>query len=178
MRRLLEQDNEKITKRYLEQNKGEQMKYNFLTMVAGLILMLGFQPVEAQTAAKKIPAKETSLIAHLVKEANQPDYHTADDVYLSVTIGNTAYIAELKSGKVLSASRAGNPSGGFSGAFVEVRVNLLNKSKEETAQGAGQILKLTGSKWKRIALNETDYQCRDVKSVPKATLKALKIECN
>ena len=149
------------------------MKTKILTIIAGLILTLTlFQAAQAQTA------KESSLIAYLVKEANQPDYHSAGDVYLTVTIGKTAYIAELKSGKVVSQKKAANPSGGLSGAYAEVQVNLMNKSKEETAQGAGQILKLTGSKWKRIALNESDYQCSDVKSVPKATLKALKVECN
>jgi DNA-directed RNA polymerase specialized sigma54-like protein len=146
-----------------------------LTIIAGLIFTLTvFQTAEAQ----KLSAKETSLISHLVKEANQPGYHSADDKYLRVTIGKSSYIAELKSGKVIEQIRAANSSGGFSGTYAEVQVNLLNKNKQETAQGAGQILKLTGSKWKRIALNETDYQCADVKSVPKATLKALKVECN
>lgn len=136
------------------------------------MLTLSFQTASAQTK------KEPTLISHLVKEANQPGYHTADDKYLRVTIGNIDYIAELKSGKVISQSKAEYASGGFSGAYAEVSLNLLNKSKQETAQGAGQILKLTGSNWKRVALSEGDYQCADVKSVPKATLKALKVECN
>lgn len=149
------------------------MKFKFLAIIASLIFTLAlFQTVNAQTA------KESSLIAYLVKEANQPDYHSADDKYLRVTIGNTDYIAELKSGKVVEQNRAANRSGGLSGAYAEVQINLMNKNKKETAQGAGQILKLTGGKWKRIARNETDYQCADVKSVPKAVLKALKIECN
>jgi len=150
------------------------MKFKFLTIIAGLFFMLtlSFQTSSAQTK------KESTLISHLVKEANQPDYHTADDKYLRVTIGNTDYVAELKSGKVVEQNRAGNRSGGFSGAYAEVSLNLLNKNKQETAQGAGQILKLTGTKWKKIALSEGDYQCADVKSIPKATLKALKVECN
>ena len=149
------------------------MKFNFFVVIAGLVFtLLLFQTAQAQTV------KESSLIAHLVKEANQPDYHTADDVYLAVTIGKTKYIAELTSGKVVGQSKAKTASGGFSGVYVEVTVNLLNKSKEETAQGAGQILKLSGGKWKRIALNETDYKCSDVKSVPKAVLKALKVDRN
>lgn len=149
------------------------MKTKTLTIIAGLIFtLILFQTANAQTA------KEASLIKYLVKEANQPDYHSADDKYLRVTIGNTDYIAELTSGKVVEQNRAANRSGGFSGAYAEVQVNLLNANKEETAQGAGQLLKLTGGKWKRIALNETDYQCADVKSVPKTVLKALKVECN
>lgn len=136
------------------------------------MLTLGFQTASAQTK------KESSLISHLVKEANQPDYHSADDVYLMVRIGKNEYTAELKSGKVVSRKTAENASGGFSGAYVEAEIYLLNKSKEITSQGAAQILKLTGNKWTRIALNETDYQCSDLKSVPKATLKALKVECN
>ena len=150
------------------------MKFNFLTIIAGLFFMLtfSFQSAPAQTK------KESSLIAYLVKEANQPDWHTADDVYLLVTIGKTDYIAELKSGKIVAQNKSASSSGGFSGVYAEVRVNLLDKNKQETAQGAGEILKLTGGKWKRIALNESDYQCADLKSVPKATLKALKVECN
>lgn len=149
------------------------MKTKILTMIAGLIFTLTLsQTADAQTA------KETSLIKYLVKEANQPDYRSADDKYLRVTIGNTDYIVELKSGKVVEQNRAANSSGGFSGAYAEVEVNLLNAEKEKTAQGAGQLLKLTGGKWKRIALNETDYQCADVKSVPRTVLKALKVECN
>ena len=149
------------------------MKSKNLIIIASLIFTLSlFQAAKAQTA------KESSLIAHLVKEANQPDYHTADDKYLRVTIGNTDYVAELKSGKVVEQSRAANKSGGFSGAYAEVQINLLNAERKETAQGAGQILKLTGDKWRKIALNEGDYQCADVKSVPKAVLKALKVECN
>ena len=150
------------------------MNFKFLIIIAGLFFMLtlSFQTASAQTK------KEMSLISHLVKEANQPDYHSADDVYLLVRIGKTDYTAELKSGKIVGQKAAENASGGFSGAYAEVQVYLLNKQKDVTSQGAGQILKLTGTKWKRIALNETDYQCADVKTVPKAILKALKIECN
>ncbi len=150
------------------------MKFQLSTIITGLIFMLtlSFQTADAQKN------KETSLISHLVKEANQPDSHSADDFYLLVTIGKTDYIAELKSGKVVSQNKSANPSGGFSGVYAEVSIYLLNKSKKETSQGAGQILKLTDTNWKRIALNETDYQCADVKSIPKATLRALKVECN
>lgn len=149
------------------------MKTKILTIIAGFIFTLTLsQTANAQTA------KEASLIKYLVKEASQPDYHSADDKYLRVTIGNTDYIAELKSGKVVEQNRAAHRSGGFSGAYAEVQVNLLNADKEETTQGAGQLLKLTGGKWKRIALNETDYQCAAVKSVPRIVLKALKVECN
>lgn len=151
------------------------MKSTIFTIFAGLIFTFAlFQTAEAQ----KISAKDASLINYLVKEASQPDYHSADDKFLRVTIGGSEYIAELKSGKVVSQTKAENSSGGYSGAYAEVQVYLLNQNKEVTSQGAGQILKLTANKWKRIALNETDYQCADVKSVPKAVLKALKVECN
>ena len=57
------------------------MKFNFLAIIAGLVFtMTLFQTANAHTA------KEFSLITHLVKETNQPDYHTADDVYIAVTI--------------------------------------------------------------------------------------------
>lgn len=152
-----------------------KMKTKITTVIAGLIFTLTlFQTIEAQ----KISSKETSLVAYLVKEANQPDAHSAGDAFLRVTIGNTVYLAELKSGKVVEQNRAANPSGGFSGVYAEVQTMLLNRDKQETSQGAGQILKLTGGKWKTIARNESDYQCAAVKSIPKATLKALKVECN
>ena len=153
------------------------MKYFILTFIAGLVLTLNIQIASAQSA-KKISGKETSLIIHLVKEANLPEAHSTGDVYLLVTIGKTSYIAELKSGKVIDQKNAVNSSGGFSGAYVEVSVNLLDKNKQETSQGAGQILKLNGNSWKKIALSEGDYQCRDVKSISKSVLKALKVECN
>lgn len=155
------------------------MKFKFLTVIAGLIFMLtlAFQTAAAQTG-KKIPAKESSLISYLVKEANEPDSGSADYVYLVAMIGKTEYIAELKSGKVVKQKKAEYDSGGFYGAYAEVNVNLMNKSQEIVGQGAGQLLKLSAGKWKRIALNETDYQCSDVKTVPKAVLKALKVECN
>ncbi len=146
-------------------------------LLAGFVFAPVFQTAEAQTT-KKIPAKEASLIAHLVKEANAPDSHSAADVYLSITIGKTEYIAELESGKVVSQRNAEYASGGFSGAYAEISLKLLDKSKRETSQGASQILNLSGKSWQRIALSEGDYQCGDVKSVPKSVLKALKVECN
>lgn len=150
------------------------MNFKFLTIIAGLFFMLtlSFQTASAQTK------KESSLISHLVKEANQPDSHSAEDRFLMVRIGKAEFTAELESGKIVGQKRAENASGGFSGAYAEVEIYLLNKEKEITSQGAAQILKLTGTKWKRIALNESDYQCADLKSIPKATLKALNVECN
>jgi hypothetical protein len=153
------------------------MKLKIFVIVASLVLILGFQPAEAQTA-KKIPAKESLLVAQLVKEAREPDAHSAGDAFLLITIGKTEYLAELESGKIVSQKRAANASGGFSGAYAEVGLRLLDKSRQETSQGAGQILKLSGNGWKRIALSEGDYRCAAVKTVPKSVLKALKVECN
>lgn len=154
------------------------MKFNLLAIIASFVfLSTSLQTVNAQTA-KKVPAKDASLIAHLVKEANQPGAHSAGDVYLSVTIGTTQYTAELKSGKVVSQTKAKNASGGIYGEYAEVSLNLLDKSRQETAQGAGQLLRSSGGKWKRIALSEGDYQCADLKSVSKSALKNLKVECN
>lgn len=152
------------------------MNFKFLTFIAGFIFILTL----VQTAtAQKIPAKESSLINHLVKEIQQSVTPSEYRTYLRVTIGKITYIADIKSGKVISQEKIEYfTSGGFSGAYAEVQTNIMNVDKLETAQGAGELLKLTGKKWKRIALNETDYQCRDVRSVPKATLKALKVECN
>lgn len=155
------------------------MKFNFWAVIASVVfsLALTIQTVEAQSA-KKIPTKAASLIAHLVKEANQPDSHSKDDIYLLVTIGKTAYTAELKSGKVVSQMKAANASGGFYDSYAEVSINLLNKSKQETVQGAAQLLKLIAGKWKKIALSEGDYQCGDLKGISKTVLKNLKVECN
>lgn len=155
------------------------MESNFITIIANLIftLALCFQTTAAQTA-RKIPVKESSLIVHLVKEANQTGSHSKGDVYLSVTVGKTAYLVELKSGKVVSQSYAEYAGGGISGTYAEVRLKLLDKNRQETAQGASQILKLRGGKWKRLALSESDYQCADLKTVPKSVLEVLSVECN
>jgi hypothetical protein len=143
----------------------------------GLTLTLGFQTAEAQSA-NKVPAKEASLIAHLVKGANEPNFHGEDDVYLVVAIGKTEYTAELASGRVVSQSKTENPSGGFAGAYAEVILSFLHRDMTQGTQTTAQILKLTGNKWKRVALNEGDYQCEDLKKIPKTILKALKVECN
>ena len=154
-------------------------KSKFLTVIAsvGFMLTLAFQTAEAEPEIK-VPAKEASLIAHLVKEASQPDSLGEDDVYLVVTIGKTEYTAELGSGRVISQSKTENPSGGFAGAYAEVTLSLLHKDKQQGTQTTGQILKLTGNKWKRVALNEGDYQCEDLKKIPKNIRKALKVECD
>ena len=151
----------------------------FLTVIVGLglTLPLAFQRAEAQSA-NKVPVKEASLITHLVKEANQPDSHGEEDFYLVVTIGKTEYTAELKSGRVVSQNKTENASGGFSGAYAEVGLSLVHKDKHQSLQTTGQILKLSGNNWKRVALNEGDYQCEDLKGIPKSILKALKVECN
>ena len=76
-----------------------------------------------------------------------------------VTIGKTAYTAELKSGKIICQKRTENARGGFYGPYAEVSLVLLNKNKRATSQGSGQVLKLVAGKWKKIALSEGDYQC-------------------
>jgi hypothetical protein len=155
------------------------MKFNLLAFIAWVVfsITLTFQTAEAQST-KIIPAKEASLIAHLVKEANEPDSHSKNDVYLLATIGKTEYTAELKSGKIVSQRKAANASGGIYGEYAEVTIDLLDKSKQQTAQGAGQVLKVSRGQWKRIAMSEGDYQCNDLKGISKSVLKNLKVECN
>lgn len=150
----------------------------FLTIIASLIFMLTLtlNTAEAQSA-KKISTKEVALIAHLVKEANQPGSHSKGDVYLLVKIGKTEYIAELNSGKVVSQRKAEFAGGGICGDYAEVSINLLDKNKKETAQGAGQVLKLSGGKWKMIARSEGDYACDKLKRISKSVMKCLKVEC-
>jgi hypothetical protein len=159
-------------------NWEEQMNFDYLAGIAGFVLLLTltFQTAEAQ-AAKKLPTKEASLIAHLVKEANQPDSHSKGDVYLLVRIGKIEYIAELKSGKVVSRRKAEVAGGGVCGDYAEVSLNLLNGSKKETAQGSGQVLKLSGGKWIMIALSEGDYSCDSLKGISQSVMKCLKVEC-
>lgn len=148
-------------------------------MIAGLAftLTLTFETVAAQSVSK-IPIKDAVLIASLIEGVQQPDAHTADDVYLKILIGQTAYLAELMSGKVISQERTENASGGFYREYAEVSLSLLNKDKQETTQGAAQIMKFSGGQWYRIALSEGDYQCSNIKTIPKTVLKALKVECN
>ena len=156
-----------------------QRKSKLLTVIVGLglTLTLAFQTAEAQSA-NKVPAKEALLIAHLVKEANEPDSHGEEDFYLVVTIGKTEYTAELASSRVVSQSKTENPSGGFAGAYAEVGLSLVHKDKRQSSQSTAQILKLSGNKWKRVAVSEGDYQCENLKGIPKSILKALKVECN
>ncbi|RRB01124.1 hypothetical protein [Larkinella rosea] len=135
-------------------------------------LFLAFRPVRAQTP------KESTLIAHLVSEARQPDAHSKGDVFLQIKIGKVAYMAELESGKVIDQQPVEVSSGGFCGAYAEVSLNLLDKKKQETAQGAGQILKVSHGKWKRVALSEGDYLCEKLKEIPKSVINCLKVACN
>lgn len=150
------------------------MNVNFWAISSSLFfaLMPGNHAVQAQTS------KESSLIAHLVEEANQPDAHSADDVYLLIKIGKTEYVAELTSGRVVSQRDALVLGGGICGNYAEVSLNLLNKNKQESTQGAGQVLKSSHKKWKMIALSEGDYACEKLKGIPKAVITCLKVTCN
>jgi hypothetical protein len=150
------------------------MKRSPLTVILSLlfIVMLGFHRLQAQ------PPNESSLIAHLAKEANQPGAHSEGDVFLLVKIGTIDYIAELESGKVVSQRKADVAGGGICDTYAEVSINLLDKNKRQTAQGAGQILKLSRGKWKMIALSEGDYSCEKLKGIPKTVRTCLKVECN
>jgi hypothetical protein len=154
------------------------MKINFSTFIPIFVflLMFAFQMGYAQSV-KKIPPREASLINHLVKEANQPNYHSKGDAYLLVRIGKTEYIAELKSGKVVTQRNARFTGGGVCGDYAEVGISLLNKNKKETTQGAGQVLKRSGAGWVRIALAESDYSCEDLRGISQSIMKCLKIEC-
>lgn len=156
------------------------MKSAILAIIANLIFTpVLFQTAEAQKqTALKISPKETSLLNFFAKDRERYDYDPVYRKYLRVTIGKITYLIDLKSGKVDSREKIDYyTSGGFSGAYAEVQINVMNADKLEAGQGSGRILKLTGGKWKLVASNETDYQCRAVKTVPKAVLKALKVEC-
>ena len=133
--------------------------------------MTGHHTTQAQTP------KETSLIAHLVKEASQPGAHSEGDVYLLVKVGKIEYVSELASGTVVSQRNADVVGGGICGDYAEVSLNLLDKNKQETSQGAGQVLKSSKGKWKMIALSEGDYSCDKLKGISKAVLACLKVEC-
>jgi len=150
------------------------MKFNFLAVISSLLLALtlNVHAVQAQTP------KEASLIVHLTTEANQPDAHSDGDIYLLVKIGETEYIVELKSSKVIRQRKAEVVGGGICGDYAEVSINLLDKNKQETAQGAGQVLKSSKGKWKMVALSEGDYSCEKLKGIPQFVLTCLKVECN
>ena len=155
------------------------MKNQFITKITVLVLTLVFGFQTAKSQSNKVPEKVKTLITHLAKEANQPEAHSADDFYLVVMIGKTQYIAELATGKIVNQKKADYASGGFYGDYAEVNLYFMDKNQQlGGSQGAANLLKLTGNKWKVIARNETDYQCKEVKTVPKTVLKALKIECN
>lgn len=147
------------------------MKFHFLAVLSSLLFALTLN-VHAQTP------KEASLIVHLTTEANQPDAHSEGDVYLLVKIGKTEYVADLKSIKVISQRKAEVAGGGICGDYAEVRVNLLDKNKQESSQGAGQVLKASKGKWRMVALSEGDYSCEKLKGIPQSILTCLKVECN
>jgi hypothetical protein len=67
-------------------------KSKFLSVIGsvGFTLTLVFQTAIAEPA-NKVPVKESSLIAHLVKKANQRDSHGEEDVYLWSRSGNRVY---------------------------------------------------------------------------------------
>lgn len=150
------------------------MKTRFLAVCSLLFFTVlpVFHPALAQSS------KESALIAHLVREARQPDSHSEGDVFLRVKIGKIAYTAELESGQVIDQRLAEVTSGGFCGAYAEVNLNLLDKNRQETAQGAGQILMLSKGKWKRIALSEGDYVCEKLRKIPQSVITCLKVECH
>ena len=148
------------------------MNYKLLAIFSILLFVLGCHVVQAQTP------KELSLISHLVNEANQPDAHSEDDIYLLVKIDKVEYIAELKSGKVVDHRKADVGGGGICGNYAEVSINLVNKNRQETTQGAGQVLKLSNGTWILIALSEGDYACEKLKGIPRSVITCLNIECN
>ncbi|GAB4006825.1 hypothetical protein GCM10028808_09460 [Spirosoma migulaei] len=150
------------------------MKVYFFAIISTLLLTFtpSYHQAQAQTT------KETSLIAQLVKEANQTGAHSEGDVYLLVKIRETKYMAELKSGKVVDQRKADSSGGGICGDYAEVSINLLDKNKQETSQGAGQVLKWRNGKWIMIALSEGDYACEKLKGIPPSVLTCLKVECN
>ena len=149
------------------------MNINVSAIILSLLLawMTGHYTTQAQTP------KETSLIAHLVKEASQPGAHSEGDVYLLVKVGKIEYVSELASGTVVSQRNADVVGEGICGDYAEVSLNLLDKNKQETSQGAGQVLKSSKGKWKMIALSEGDYSCDKLKGISKAVLACLKVEC-
>ncbi|MBD2699722.1 hypothetical protein IC229_03675 [Spirosoma sp. BT702] len=128
--------------------------------------------------AKAQSAKEVSLIAHLAQEARQPDAHVAGDTYLMVRIGQIEYVAELESGKSIGQQKTEVTGGGICGDYAEVSINLLDKNKQQTTQGSGQVLKYSSGKWTMVALSEGDYSCEKIKRLPKAVIRCLQIECN
>jgi hypothetical protein len=149
------------------------MKFKFLAVIAGLILTLTL--IQTVTA-KKIPAKEVALIAHLVKESKQPGWSSDGDVYLSVQIGKTEYTAELDSGKIISRKKV-KPDGGICGDYAVAKASHLDKNKRVTTKGSGQIFKLTGGEWETIALAEGDYACSKLGEMPASVVKCLKVKC-
>ena len=142
----------------------------------GLSVLLLHQTIEAKPD-KPIAPKVASLIAHLVKEANEPDSHSSGDVYLFVELGSTGYIAELNSGKVVRQRKAEADGAVMCGIYAKVSVNLMDSQMKETAQGGGQVLKQIAGKWQKVASSEGDYSCDSLKRIPKAARQCLKLEC-
>ncbi|WP_461074788.1 hypothetical protein [Spirosoma flavus] len=139
-------------------------------LLATLVLL--FHSTKAQSP------KEVALIAHLAQEARQPKTHVPGDTFIQVRIGKVEYVAKLASGKIIGQQMSDVTGGGICGDYVEVSINLLDKNKQPSTQGSGQLLKYDKGKWTMVALSEGDYSCEKLKRVPKTIIRCLQIECN
>jgi hypothetical protein len=121
--------------------------------------------------------KIASVITFIVKQSNQPDWHSKGDVYASILLEGFDYIVALKTGLIVKKTKSAMKS--FSEGYAEVGVNLLNSRMKETGQGAIWLLQQSGTTWKIVAMDEGGmYPCDKLSSVPQTVRQALKIECS
>ncbi len=112
-----------------------------------------------------------NLFARIVERTRQPDFHTHDTVYVSIS----GFVYELASGKLVkSSSKAPKQCGNI----VDIDHTLLNATMEGLA-GGGSLWEGGGNKWKQIGSDEgIGYQYDDLRNqgVPKYVLKCLNIQ--
>jgi hypothetical protein len=102
--------------------------------------------------------------------------------YSQITVGATDYIFDIRTKKLIGKRKAESPTNGkiqneFCGDYAEIFTTTLNEQMDDITQGGLEILKFDGKTWKTIATAELDYNCKDLRSVPKKIQNCLEIEC-
>jgi hypothetical protein len=113
-----------------------------------------------------------SLINEVVKKYSAEGYTE----YTRIEIGSTAYLVKGKSSKVLQTKKI-KARGGICGDYATVWVIYSDRQMRVEAESAGSIWKFSGGSWKQIArMSAGDWECKDVKSIPKSVRKCLAAE--
>lgn len=105
-----------------------------------------------------------------------------DIKYNQISVGGNDYIFESRTGKLIGKIKAEPLNNGkipkeFCGDYAEIFTTSLNEQLEDIMQGGMEIMKFNGKSWETIATSELDYNCKDIRSIPKKVRECLEIEC-